>query len=127
MQYKALLAKFDCAKDTDPSADFTVLKNVENNVKDQTANAFYAPEVISAASGQSINWEKADIYSLGKLCLYILTGEIVPDKDMEDAITDVPVDDAIKLMLLEMISAVPDSRPSISDVITCFSDNQWRE
>lgn len=125
-RYKALLAKFDYAKDTDPSVEYTVLKNVENNVKDQSANGFYAPEVISAVSGQSINWEKADIFSLGKLSLYILTGETVLNDDIEGTITCLTVNDAIKQMLLEMVSIIPENRPTISEVITCLSMNKWQ-
>ena len=113
-KYKPLLAKFDCAKDTDNAA-FTVYQNVEKKALNQNTNTFFAPEVISSQMGIGVDWEKADIYSLAKTSLYILTGKVLDTIDEYDASEE--IDDEILLMLMEMMDTDPNKRAKIEDLI----------
>ncbi len=113
-KYKPLLAKFDCAKDTD-NAEFTVYQNIEKKALNENTNSFFAPEVLSSKMGMGVDWKKADIYSLSKLILYILTGHIV------DSIYDVEnadeVGDDIMLTLMEMMDKNPDKRERLETLM----------
>ena len=113
-KYKPLLAKFDCAKDTD-SAAFTVYQNVEKKALNQNTNTFFAPEVISSQMGIGVDWEKADIYSLAKTSLFILTGKVLDTIDEYDASEE--TDDEILFMLMEMMDTDPNKRANIEDLI----------
>lgn len=113
---KALLAKFDCIKDT-ANADFTVFYNVEKKAKNQKSNQFFAPEVLASSMGQEVDWEKADIYALAKTCLYILTGEIVEDGKEIEKIEECDIDDTVKIILIEMINDDPGARPKLSKLM----------
>lgn len=113
-KYKPLLAKFDCTKDS-ADATFTVLQNVEKKVCNQNTNHFFAPEVLKANMGIGVDWEKADIYSLAKTILFILTGCIIEDSDCIDEING--LDDELKLVLMEMLDDKPQNRPGISDLL----------
>lgn len=113
-KYKPLLAKFDCAKDTDNAA-FTVYQNVAKKALNQNTNIFFAPEVISAQMGIGVDWEKADIYSLAKTSLYILTGKVIDTVDEYD--TNGEIDDGILLTLMEMMDTDPYKRANIEDLI----------
>lgn len=115
-KYKALLAKFDCTKDT-ANVDFTVLNNVEKKVNNQKTNKFFAPEVLTSSMGLGVDWEKADIYSLAKTCLYILTGEIVENSKDTEKIYECDINDTLKIILLEMINDDPGSRPNLSELM----------
>lgn len=115
-KYKALLAKFDCIKDT-ANADFTVFYNVEKRVQNQKTNQFFAPEVLASDMGQDVDWEKADIYSLAKTCLYIMTGEIIETLDDTIEIDNYALDAAVKNILLEMLNHEPQNRPHLSDLM----------
>ena len=113
-KYKPLLAKFDCTKDSADAA-FTVFQNVEKKVRNQNTNQFFAPEVSKANMGIGVDWEKADIYSLAKLILFILTGHIIEDTDYIDEING--LDDELKLVLMEMLDDEPQNRPEISNLL----------
>lgn len=113
-KYKPLLAKFDCTKDSADAA-FTVFQNVEKKVRNQNTNQFFAPEVLKANMGIGVDWEKADIYSLAKLILFILTGHIIEDTDYIDEING--LDDELKLVLMEMLDDEPQNRPEISNLL----------
>lgn len=113
-KYKPLLAKFDCAKDTDNAA-FTVYQNVEKKALNQNTNTFFAPEVISSQMGIGVDWGKADIYSLAKTSLFILTGEILDTIDEYEGTEE--IDDEILLTLMEMMDTDPNKRADIEDLI----------
>ncbi len=115
-KYKALLAKFDCAKDNSDDAIYTVLANVEKKIVSRKTNQFFAPEVLQAELGQGVNWRKADIYSLAKMCLFILSGEII-DEGVVDFLDRCNIDDDLKYVLFEMLSENPDDRPEIEELI----------
>ena len=112
-KYKPLLAKFDCTKDSSDAA-FTVFQNVERKVHNQNTNQFFAPEVLKANIGIGVDWEKADIYSLAKTILYILSGSVISDLDCLDEIEG--LDDDLKIILMEMLDEKPENRPKLKEV-----------
>ena len=112
-KYKPLLAKFDCAKDTDNAA-FTVYNNVEKKATNKNTNAFFAPEVLASQMGVGVDWKKADIFSLAKTILYILSGKNLSITEVMEYENE--IDDEILLMLMEMIDDNPDKRPELSDL-----------
>lgn len=113
-KYKPLLAKFDCTKDSAEAA-FTVFQNVEKKVRNQNTNQFFAPEVLKSSMGIGVDWEKADIYSLAKTILYIITGVVVEDSDCLDSVDD--IDDDMKIVLMEMLDENPENRPSLGSLL----------
>lgn len=115
-KYKPLLAKFDCIKYT-TNADFTVYNNVKKKFQNEKTSHFFAPEVIASTMGQGVDWKKADIYSLAKTCLYILTGDINSTIDDINYLTDCCVDDGIIIVLFEMLNIKPSARPSLRELL----------
>lgn len=115
-KYKALLARFDCTKDNSDDATYTVYANVEKKLACKKTNQFFAPEILQSELGQGVDWAKADIYSLAKTCLFILSGEII-DKEAADFLDECDIDDSIKCILFEMLSEKPEDRPKIEEVM----------
>lgn len=115
-KYKPLLARFDCTKDNSEEALYTVLSNIEEKRVSQKTNQFFAPEVLHADLGQGVNWEKADIYSLAKTCLFILTEECVTNKN-NTFVNRHNVSMEIIKIFQEMLSENPEERPSIIKII----------
>lgn len=113
-KYKPLLAKFDCTKDSADAA-FTVFQNVEKKVRNQNTNQFFAPEVLNSNMGIGVDWEKADIYSLAKTILYIITGVVVDDSDCLDSMDE--LDDELKIVLMEMLDENPGNRPGLEALL----------
>ena len=113
-KYKPLLAKFDCTKDSAEAA-FTVFQNVEKKVRNQNTNQFFAPEVLKSSMGIGVDWEKADIYSLAKTILYIITGVVVEDSDCLDSVDN--IDDDMKIVLMEMLDDKPENRPGLDSLL----------
>lgn len=113
-KYKPLLAKFDCAKDTD-DADFTVYQNVEKKALNQGTNAFFAPEVISSNMGIGVDWEKADLYSLAKTILFILSGKTTVNVDDVELCID--GEESLLLILMDMLDDDPKKRAKLDDLI----------
>lgn len=114
-KYKALLARFDCSKDTNSEVAYTVLESVANNIKDTNKNTYYAPELFGT-NYEECNWEKADIYSLGKTCIFILTGRNI--SNIEEVYDALDVDNyEWQLIFAQMLSDNPDDRPNIEEVL----------
>ena len=113
-KYKPLLAKFDCTKDS-ANAAFTVFQNVDKKVHNQKTNQFFAPEVLNSNMGIGVDWKKADIYSLAKTILYIITGSVVNDsKCLGDW------DDKLINILIQMLNENPEKRPELSDLLNAI-------
>ena len=66
--------------------------------------------------GKGVDWRKADIYSLGKTCLFILTGEIISE-NFECILDVIDISDDAKLTLFKMLSVDPADRPNIEDLL----------
>ena len=111
---QVLLAKFDCTKDSADAA-FTVFQNVEKKVRNQNTNKYFAPEVLDSNMGIGVDWEKADIYSLAKTILYIITGVIVNDSECLETMDE--LDDELKIILMEMLDENPKNRPDLDALI----------
>lgn len=62
-----------------------------------------------------VDWEKADIYSLAKTILYILSGSVISDLDCLDEIEG--LDDDLKIILMEMLDEKPENRPKLKEVL----------
>ncbi len=118
-KYKALLARFDCAKDTSVDSKYTVLNNVEQQIKNSSTNKFFAPEVLNSNRGLNVDWEKADIYSLAKTCLFILTGKVIDIRTEQTVETfqENIIDNNLMKILLEMMSENPSDRPDIINIL----------
>lgn len=114
--YKPLLAKFDCTKDTEPN-EFTVFQNVKNKTLNSKTNKFFAPEVLKTNMGDGVNWEKADIYSLGKTCVYILTSQVLDQLQAAERLESISIPDETKMIIEQMLSYNPNDRPSIQEVL----------
>lgn len=119
-KYKPLLAKFDCTKDT-ANSDFTVFQNVEKKVQNQKTNQFFAPDVLNSNMGQGVDWEKADIFSLAKMCFYILIGTMINDETIFDTISEYNIDDNVKIILMEMMSVDPNARPALVELMDALN------
>ena len=120
-KFKALLARFDCTKDTSEDAKYTVISNVEKKISIEENKLYFAPEVIQAEIGTNINWEKADVFALAQTCFYILVGQVSNDieKRME-YLTECNIPEKIKYLLLEMTSDDVGERPSIREVVSSW-------
>ncbi len=117
-KYKALLARFDCTKDTADDAKYTVINTVEKKMLNDNIKLYFAPEVIKSDIGTKINWEKSDIYSLAQVCIYLLSGKVTDDShESLEILGESGIDDDIKYIILEMISENPEERPSIKEIL----------
>ncbi|NRT78227.1 protein kinase domain-containing protein [Clostridium beijerinckii] len=117
-KYKALLARFDCTKDTAGDSKYTVINTVEKKILNNSSKVYFAPEVINSDLETKINWEKTDIYSLAQVCIYILSGKATGDLQESLEILDVSdIDDQIKYIILKMLSENPEERPSIKEIL----------
>ena len=120
-RYKALLSKFDSAKDTSPTATFTVFKNLGEKLKSTNARDYRAPEIPDILVDDNIDWEKADIYSLAKTCLFILTSQNTDASNLMLSLENTPVSDEIKLVMMEMLDDKPNKRPNINVLLSLLS------
>lgn len=119
-KYKPLLAKFDCTKDSADAA-FTVFQNIEKKVRNQNTNQFFAPEVLESSMGREVDWEKADIYSLAKTILYIISDTIIDDTECINTIDKLEIDDDLKIVLMEMMDKEPTNRPVLADLLSVIN------
>ena len=114
---KPLLINFDCVKDTDEDAAYTVFYAVSDKMNDESMQTIFAPELYAEEILEDIDldWEKIDIYALGKTLCKILTGSY-----------DLPMHDTNMLsekqceMLHVMCRENPADRPSIDQVSNVF-------
>ena len=65
--------------------------------------------------GIGVDWKKADIYSLAKTILFIISGAVIDDSTYLDKIDD--LDDELKIVLMEMLDEKPENRPELSELI----------
>ena len=117
-KYKALLARFDYAKDTDENASYTIFADVVAKMKKMKENPYIAPELQNKEIGDATDWEKADIYSLGKTCLYILIGTDLKDaKEEIRKLSDLSLDNFLVNTIAQMVDSNVSKRPVIGDVV----------
>ena len=115
---KPLLINFDCVKDTDEGAEFTVFYAVNDQLhSSEAAELLFAPELLSdeLSDSDDFDWAKVDIFALAKTVIKILTGSYaVPDSKPEC------LSENQYLMLLNMCEVSPENRPSINEIIGLF-------
>ena len=86
---KPLLVNFDCVKDTDENAKYTVFYAISDKLTDKEMKNIFAPELYDELpAGDSTNWAKIDIYALGKTILKILTNRYDHLETVVDGLTE---------------------------------------
>lgn len=107
---KPLLVNFDCVKDTDEDAEFTVLYAVSDKMTREEMQELFAPETL-----QSTDWAKIDIYALGKTILKILTNTYAqPTTAIEN------LSEEQQQCLVDTFAIEPQSRPDIDTITNIF-------
>lgn len=112
------------------SYDPTALRRCAAELLGKDTTVFYAPEIFSGSRDQA--GEKADVYSLGALCYYLLTGQHpftrTPDNNDPTYITDSPrqltminssfgVPPSLEKVMLHALSYDPKGRPMLSEFL----------
>lgn len=117
-KYKALLARFDCAKDTDKNATYTIWDDVVAKMEKMKETPYVAPELQNKKLGDAIDWEKADVYSLGKTCLYILIGKESKDTQAEiRKLSGLSTDNVLVNTIGQMVDVDASNRPMIEEIV----------
>ena len=107
---KPLLVNFDCVKDTDENAKYSVYYAVSDRMTAEELRELYAPETC-----QTADWAKVDVYALGKTILKILTNAYVLPVVAIDGLSDEQMQ-----FLKDMCAEMPHVRPDIETVSNIF-------
>ncbi len=110
---KPFIVSFETVKDLSSDAEYTVIGDVRQLGKDRLKQCFVAPEALDEGNDETLT--KADIYSLGKLFLYLYTGDALMAKASDQRI---PKD--MRWLIGQMTSPDSGSRPDISQVMQAF-------
>lgn len=110
---KPFIVSFETVKDFSSDAEYTVFDGVKQLGKDKLKQCFVAPEALN--EGNDENLMKADIYSLGKLFLFLYTGDELMAKPSDQRIPE-----GMRGLIAQMTSADSGSRPDISRVMQAF-------
>jgi len=115
---KPLLINFDCVKDMDDSADYTVFYAVSDKISEtEQPETIFAPELLSdeILSDNSLDWEKIDVYALGKTLTKVLTNcyQLSPENESNISAEQLQT-------LYRMCSENPTIRPSINEIEHLF-------
>lgn len=115
---KPLLINFDCVKDTDDNAEFSVFYAVNDKISEaEQPETIFAPELLSdeILDSDTIDWEKIDVYALGKTITKVLTNYYqLPHESSSDI-------SAEQLQALQcMCSENPVTRSCISEIEYVF-------
>lgn len=120
-KYEPSIIKLDCAKIE--SGDYgTVIENVEDmqeKIKLLSIKKYNAPEVNTYIQDPSIgiNWEKADVYSLGVLFFNILDGQFGTREIKALLLRKSAVDMQLLQLIDQMCYADPNRRPDTGSVM----------
>lgn len=117
---KPFIVSFETVKDLSSDAEYTMFDKVKKLGKDKLKQCFVAPEVLTRENNE--NLMKADIYSLGKLFLYLYTGDVLLAEASDERI---PKDR--RRLIEQMTAANPGSRPAISQVLQAFQEASARK
>lgn len=114
---KPLLINFDCVKDTDEGAEYTVFYAVSDKLSDENMESIFAPELYSdeILDGADVDWAKVDVYALGKTITKILTNEYELPAQRPEVISEQQYE-----MLLTMCNEDIAVRPDIDAVSQVF-------
>lgn len=117
---KPFIVSFETVKDLSADAEYTMFDKVRKLGKDKLKQYFVAPEILTRENDG--NLMKADIYSLGRLLLYLYTGNVLLAEASDQRI---PKD---KRRLIEQMTAKdPGSRPAVSQVLQTFLEASARK
>lgn len=124
-RYKILLADFQYSKSKAPVSQMdddsgeTVFFDLKKMASYRFDNDFFAPEMRDlAGKRQALDWEKADIFALGQLWLYITTGfAIDKPEDTYRLVNRADISFKEKDILVDMLSWDPGDRPNIKEVM----------
>ena len=114
---KPLLINFDCVKDTDEDAEFTVLYAVYDAISDtEQPESTFAPELLTdeEIDGDAIDWSKVDIYALGKTISKVLFNTY----ELPNASSEMPEEQLQMLQTICSEDAI--NRPDINEIIHLF-------
>ena len=115
---KPFLVNFDCVKDTDSDAAFTVLYAVGEKVENaENPELLFAPELLDdeLIDSEDVDWAKVDIFALGKTILKILTNSYnIPSEKPEN------INSEQFSLIAAMCDESPEKRPDISKISNIF-------
>ena len=130
-KFVPVLFEFNIVKDE--SEEWTVISDVERQYNKKKNKRYVAPEVKNSSKEDrktwGKEWEKVDIYSLGKTILFILSNSHsviqIDDRDklykeIDRVLKKNGYDNAASEMLKKMIDDDPGVRPGIEEVMNCF-------
>ncbi len=114
---KPLLVNFDCVKDTDEDAEYSVFYAVSDKLTNDELKNIFAPELYcnELSGGDSIDWAKVDVFALGKTIVKILTNTYAQNTATLGGLTDEQ-----KQCLSAMCSENLNTRPDIDTVSNTF-------
>ena len=113
---KPLLINFDCAKDTDDGAEYTVFYAVSDKLSDEEMrHSVFAPELYDELESDDVDWAKVDIYALGKTIVKIITNSYELPDNKPDEITREQYN-----MILSSCNKEYSVRPDIDSVAEVF-------
>ncbi|MBE6783598.1 MAG: hypothetical protein E7536_06265 [Ruminococcaceae bacterium] len=113
---KPLLINFDCVKDTDEFAEYTVFYAVSDKLSEEELREAFAPELYSEElDSDKIDWAKVDIYALGKMIVKIFTNSYdVSTENLEN------IGKEQSEMIISMCNEDFSCRPDINEVLRVF-------
>ncbi|MDY4970450.1 MAG: hypothetical protein SO101_09350 [Lachnospiraceae bacterium] len=128
--YKILLADFRYTKSSEQfsgsgeDSEETVFFDLSRMASCRFNNDYFAPEVRGFTGDRNtLDWEKADVFSLGQLWLYIMTGDVIEaPEDTYRVINRAQIGIREKDILADMLSWDADDRPGMKEVmrVMCF-------
>lgn len=116
---KVMLINFDCAKDADEDAAYTVFFAVSNKLaKSEAPELMFAPELLAlneTESGDELDWAAVDIFALGRTILKILTNSFALPQNKPESISS-----DVYGLICKMCSPNPEQRPDIETILSVF-------
>lgn len=122
-RYKILLSGFSYSKkDAEDSDQKTVYYNLIKKAGDSWNNDYFAPELRkNDADRKQIRWDAADIFSLGQLMIFILTGYVAETvQDVPALLRRTGLKGRKSGVLADMLSWYPEDRPNIKKVADTY-------
>ena len=112
--YKVVLFRLGLIKDMTGQMGETVNGLVAEAAAEEENRDFVAPEALSYDASVTDAWKYADIYSTGKLCLYVLSGGVLPEEGKEtELLEETGISEGVCSLLQQMTDLQPEKRPSV--------------
>ena len=110
-KYKVILFRLGLIKDMTGQFGETVNGLVAEAAAEEENRDFTAPEALSYDAGVTGAWEQADIYSTGKLCLYVLAGGRLPEDG--ESLEELGISEEALSFLRRMTDPQPEKRTPV--------------